>query len=77
MKVYSEELQKLGVELKDPLVGLIDFYSKMDGRDVLLCWKLDEPEVGFWHEMNAGFSGRQSLLESSFSGDGGAENENS
>jgi len=66
LKSYTDELKNLGVLLKDPLVGLIDFYSKMDGRDVFLCWKPGEPEVAHWHELDAGFSGRQSLLEGSF-----------
>ncbi|RME22887.1 MAG: DUF2203 family protein [Candidatus Zixiibacteriota bacterium] len=65
---YADELHRLGVELKDPLLGLVDFYSRMDDRDVYLCWKLGEDEIAYWHELDAGFSGRQSLLESSFTG---------
>lgn len=59
---YVSELEALGVELKDFTVGLIDFPGLIDGREVCLCWKLGEPEVAFWHEVEAGFSGRQSLL---------------
>ncbi|MDB5390085.1 MAG: hypothetical protein JWM11_5731 [Planctomycetaceae bacterium] len=59
---YVAELEALGVELKDLTIGLIDFPGLMEGREVCLCWKLGEPEVGFWHEIDAGFSGRQSLL---------------
>ncbi|WP_422926442.1 DUF2203 domain-containing protein [Singulisphaera sp. PoT] len=58
---YIEELTKLGVELKGP-DGLCDFYSMMDGREVYLCWRLGEPEVGHWHELNAGFAGRKPLV---------------
>lgn len=68
LKEFAHELENLGVELKDPIVGLIDFYGKMDGRDVYLCWKLDEDEVAHWHELDAGFAGRQSLLEDSITG---------
>lgn len=68
LREYSEELHQLGVELKDPLSGLVDFYSRMDDRDVYLCWKLGEDEIAYWHELDAGFSGRQSLLENSVSG---------
>jgi hypothetical protein len=34
----------------------------MDGREVYLCWRLGEPEVAFWHELDAGFGGRQKLM---------------
>ena len=59
---YIEELNKLGVELKGPLDGLCDFYSILDGREVYLCWRLGEPEVAYWHELNAGIIGRQPLI---------------
>jgi hypothetical protein len=57
---YINELTKLGVELKGP-DGLCDFPSIMDGREVCLCWRLGEPEVMHWHELDAGFAGRQPL----------------
>lgn len=58
---FVEELQELGVEAKGALDGLVDFPSEMDGRIVYLCWRLGEPEVLHWHELDAGFAGRQSL----------------
>jgi hypothetical protein len=58
---YVEELKKLGVELKSDDTGLCDFWSMMDGREVFLCWRLGEPEVMYWHELDGGFSGRQRL----------------
>jgi hypothetical protein len=57
---YFEELRKLGVEYKGP-DGLCDFYSMMDGREVFLCWRLGEPEVSFWHDLDAGYAGRKPL----------------
>lgn len=57
---YIEELNKLGVELKGP-DGLCDFPSIREGREVYLCWRLGEPQVAHWHEMNAGVAGRQPL----------------
>jgi hypothetical protein len=62
MHDYLEELENLGIELKDPFSGLVDFRSMMDGREVYLCWRLDEPEVAYWHELNKGFAGRQKLM---------------
>jgi hypothetical protein len=59
---YIEELKRLGVEFKGP-DGLCDFYSMMDGREVFLCWRLGEPEVSHWHDLDAGFSGRLPLAE--------------
>jgi hypothetical protein len=67
LQEYIDELEKLGIELKDINRGLIDFRSLMDGREVYLCWLLGEDEIGHWHELDAGFSGRQSLLAGSAS----------
>ncbi len=65
---FLDELNALGVEFKDFEKGLLDFWSKMDGRDVFLCWHLGEDEVSHWHEVDAGFAGRQSLLAGSATG---------
>ncbi len=56
-------VHELGVEVKDLDMGLVDFPSLRDGREVYLCWKVDEPTVAFWHELDAGFRGRQPLEE--------------
>ncbi|MBI2321576.1 MAG: DUF2203 domain-containing protein [Chloroflexi bacterium] len=55
------ELQALGCEIKDFELGLVDFPSEREGRVVYLCWKLGEPAVGFWHEVDAGYGGRRPL----------------
>ena len=55
------ELDELGVELKDPRLGLVDFPSERDGEVVHLCWKLDEPEIAWWHPTDTGFAGRRPL----------------
>lgn len=65
LQEYVDELEKLGVELKDFSRGLVDFRSIMEGREVYLCWLLGEDEVAHWHELDAGFAGRQSLLAGS------------
>jgi len=64
---YLAELRALGVEPKGALEGLVDFPSLMDGRIVYLCWRLGESEVLHWHELDAGFAGRQSLTAGSVS----------
>ncbi|HEX4000580.1 MAG TPA: DUF2203 domain-containing protein [Pirellulales bacterium] len=63
LRELVDELRQLGAEPKDGLTGLVDFPTMMEGRTVCLCWKLDEPEVLFWHEWDAGFAGRQPLLQ--------------
>ena len=58
----TTELHGDGIQLKDYSRGLIDFPCMRDGRVVLLCWQLGEPEhVEWWHEIEAGFAGRQPL----------------
>ena len=65
LQAYVDELRELGVEPKSGPEGLIDFPCLLDGRIVFLCWKLGEPEVTYWHELEAGFAGRQSLVAGS------------
>jgi hypothetical protein len=55
------ELQELEVVLRDLDRGLLDFPSLRDGREVYLCWQDGENAIGFWHEPEAGFAGRQPL----------------
>jgi hypothetical protein len=56
-----DELHELGVQVKDFDSGLIDFPALRDGERVLLCWRLGEDEVAFWHGLEDGFAGRQPL----------------
>ena len=63
MREYELELDKLGVELKDYYTGLIDFRHMKDGKEVYLCWRLGEPEIAHWHELDAGVAGRQKIAE--------------
>jgi hypothetical protein len=58
---FQAELESLGIQLKDRRIGLIDFPSEMDGRTVLLCWRLGEPSVQYWHDEQTGYAGRQPL----------------
>ena len=58
------ELQELGCLFKGFGEGLVDWYSLYGGRAVFLCWKLGEEEIEWWHQVDAGFAGRQPILES-------------
>lgn len=58
---YQRELEELGILLKDRRLGLVDFPSEIGGRRVLLCWRLGEAEVQFWHDEDAGYAGRHPL----------------
>jgi hypothetical protein len=51
----------LGAEVKGIEQGLVDFPTKREGRVVYLCWRIDEPDIAWWHELEAGFRGRQPL----------------
>jgi hypothetical protein len=62
MRHYVRELSDLGVLLKDALTGLVDFPCRMNNREVFLCWRQGEPSVSHWHELDAGFMGRQKLM---------------
>jgi hypothetical protein len=57
----AERLQKWNIELRDINTGLIDFPTVIDGADAYLCWRLGEPEVGYWHTPDEGFPGRRPL----------------
>lgn len=58
-----QEIELLGVLIKDFRTGLVDFPHERDGRVVYLCWKPDEDEIGWWHETDSGFAGRQPLTD--------------
>ena len=58
---FLAELDALGVQCKSPDVGLVDFPTEHEGRTVYLCWRLGEPSVQYWHEIDAGYAGRRPL----------------
>lgn len=58
---FVAELAALGVQFKGYDLGLVDFPSELDGRAVLLCWRFDEPSIGFYHDADAGYAGRQPI----------------
>ena len=61
IEACRRELDALGVSLKDPALGLVDFPGEIAGRPVWLCWRLGEPAVQHWHELGAGYADRRPL----------------
>jgi len=57
------ELEQVGCVFKGFEQGLVDFYGKLDGRDVFWCWKVGEERIEFWHDLESGFAGRQPVPE--------------
>ncbi len=61
MVACAGEIQGLGAIVKDLELGLVDFPSLRAGEEVLLCWRVGEDEIHFWHPVGEGFSGRRPL----------------
>ena len=61
LRAALERLQAAEVVLRDLDRGLVDFPAIREGREVYLCWLEDEPEIGYWHDLESGFAGRQPL----------------
>lgn len=60
IEALLREITELGVELKDPDRGLIDFRTERRGREFYLCWQLGEGNrIAFWHDLDSGFAGRR------------------
>ncbi|HZM24688.1 MAG TPA: DUF2203 domain-containing protein [Anaerolineales bacterium] len=55
------QIQDTGAQIKDINTGLLDFSALRDGREVYLCWQYGEEDIAFWHEVEAGFAGRQPI----------------
>lgn len=58
-----DELEALGCTYKDWnfIFGLVDFPARIDGKEVCLCWRSDEREIGYYHGLEEGFAGRKPL----------------
>lgn len=55
------QIKSMGIEVKDLMIGVIDFLALYEGRIVYLCWKIGEERVQFWHELESGFAGRKRI----------------
>ncbi|HEY7259099.1 MAG TPA: DUF2203 domain-containing protein [Gaiellales bacterium] len=68
LKAVAEELAEIlgrfeehGVQVKDIETGLIDFPTEVDGEPALLCWRVGEERIEFWHTLDGGFAGRRPI----------------
>ena len=61
IQLTLEQVNAWGIVIKDVDTGLVDFPHLRNGNEVYLCWRLGEPEVRFWHDIDSGFAGRQPL----------------
>lgn len=58
---FISEFENREILIKDIHRGLIDFPAFLEGREVFLCWEQDEEDIGFWHDIDAGYAGRTPL----------------
>lgn len=64
VRLLLAEINELGADVKDPVLGLVDFYHRRpDGEVVLLCYRDDEDTIAYWHPIETGFAGRRPLAE--------------
>jgi len=61
LRSVIEQVQELGCVVKDLDIGLVDFPTTFQGREVYLCWKLGETGIAWWHDVDAGFAGRKAI----------------
>jgi len=68
VNAFMQELEEIGCYYKDWnfTIGLVDFPSVIGGKDILLCWKSDEEDIGYYHDIEAGFAGRKPIPEEYF-----------
>ena len=63
MQAGVARIDELGVTLREIETGLVDFPALVSGRQVWLCWQRGEPDIGWWHALDSGFSARRPLVE--------------
>ncbi len=61
IKVILTEFEQREIQIKDLARGLIDFPAIMGGREVFLCWEREDDDIEYWHELDAGYAGREKL----------------
>src|SRR6266576_1032925 len=61
VKLAVTEINSTGVQVKDLDIGLLDFPCEVDGRTILLCWKMGETKITHWHGTDEGYGGRKPI----------------
>jgi hypothetical protein len=61
IKSTFQEFTNREIQIKDPHRGLIDFPALREGKEVFLCWELDEEDIEYWHDLEVGYAGREKL----------------
>jgi hypothetical protein len=61
MRALVEHLESLGIVIRDLETGHVDFPTMRDGEDAWLCWRLDDPELAWWHTTREGYASRRPL----------------
>jgi hypothetical protein len=63
VKTVLSEFHRRDIQIKDLDRGLIDFPAILDEKEVFLCWELEEEDIEFWHDLDAGYAGRERLTD--------------
>ena len=73
LKDALDQVHQTGAVIKDLDIGLIDFMSRFEDRDVCLCWKLGESGISYWHGVDEGFRGRKPIDQTFLDGHTGGD----
>ncbi len=66
LEAVVTEIEATGAQVKDLDMGLLDFPCLLNGRSILLCWKLGEPAIEHWHGPDEGYAKRKKIDPSRF-----------
>ena len=61
LREILQEFESREIQLKDIARGLIDFPALRDGREIFLCWEMDEDDIEHWHDLESGYAGREKI----------------
>ena len=61
LKILLAEFEQRDIQIKDVERGLVDFPAFRDGKEIFLCWEQGEEDIEFWHDLDAGYAGRERL----------------
>ncbi len=66
LKIYERELREIGCHLRDWQTGAVEWPAILEDREIYLCWRMGESEIGYWHEAYESFAGRRKIDEDFF-----------